>query len=186
MIRRAALGWLCLVAMSLTACAPHVSGRFTLTSQQPDGATLSGDFDSATYAMDGPDRTAILLLSGPPERPDRAVLIRMFWRPRAGRTPIAPSATNAMIHYAIFTGDGRREVGIYSGAGFFFPDAKPGRPRLSGGLWDATLSLAESTDGFADLLGVAHFKGRVTAVRDDEGVRALRQDLQQQIADRLR
>ena len=58
-------------------------------------------------------------------------------------------------------------MGIYSGAGFVYPNSKPGGKRLRAGVWQANLRLADASDGFVDLLGQSLLKGRFTAQLDE-------------------
>lgn len=174
MPNRAALLLLLFVAMPLTGCtraqltAP-VSGigqsELAITSKSSPGVTLAGSFTDALYSFDGKHRATVLLYDGPIDNPTQAVTIRLFWKPRAGRTPIQSSATNATIHYIIFPGS--EAVGIYAGAGFVFPTNKVGSSTLTASLWDASLSFADGTVTFEDLLGKAAMKGKFKARRND-------------------
>jgi hypothetical protein len=142
-------------------------GELAVKSQAESGASLEGGFGYGLYRLGNQNSVTVLLFDGPPETATQAMSIRMFWRPRAGRTPIDPTATNATIHYVIFTGKQGERVGIYSGAGFVYPDGALGGDTLRGGVWQATLSLSDHSEGFDDLLGEAILKGRFRAKRDD-------------------
>ncbi len=164
-------------------------GELAVASQNEDGAALTGGFESGLYAL-GPDNNTltVLLYDGPLDNPTQAVTLRMFWEPRAGKTPIDATATNATIHYVIFSqqsGDEATEVGVYSGAGFFFPDSDPGDAQLNGGVWDANLVLLDQTEKFTDLLGQASLRGKLAAKRDDlatdRAIRRLNRVLRQRL-----
>ena len=160
--------FLALAPLGLTGCAGlgNDGGRLAATGEGDAGrVTLEGDFTTATYSLDGRNRATLVLIDGPVEDPEQIVTIRLFWRPRAGKTPIDPNATNAAIQYVIFDGDGG-DVGIYTGAGFLFPRNKPNFDRFNGGLWQANLQLSARTVGFKDLLGQAHLSGDVKATFD--------------------
>ena len=92
---RAAL--LLMLAFAITACAPHGSGNLTLKSQSQPGTVLGGAFTSSYYSLDDKNRLTVLLLDGSIEDPAQIVTIRMFWSPRAGRTPIDATATRPSV-----------------------------------------------------------------------------------------
>ncbi len=156
--------------MASVGCVKHDRAKLALKSQSQQGLALEGGFTSSFYAMDDPNHLTVVLLDGSIQEPDQAVTIRVFWQPRAGRTPIDPTATNATIHYTIFTGDHRHEVGIYSGAGFVYPVGQIGDPVFNADVWQATLRLTDRSPGFKDLLGGAILDGHLTARRDDAAV----------------
>ena len=151
---------------------------------QPDTA-LKGGFETALCSYDGRNRLTVVLYDGTLDNPSQAVTIRMFWRPRAGRTPIAATATNATVNYLIFTGDTQGSVGIYSGAGFLYPKSKTGSAALSASLWQATLTLAEHDPAFQDLLGPAQLQGSFKARHDTAAVAAVLRRLNQHVRQRL-
>lgn len=141
-----------------------------IKSRSEPGMALVAGFETSVYRMDDPNNLTVVLLDGPPDQPVQAVTIRLFWRPRAGRTPIDPTATNATIHYTIFTGKGYEEVGVYSGAGFVYPLSNPDEGVFVGDVWESTLRLSDRSEGFEDLLGGALLEGRLVAVRDAPAV----------------
>lgn len=134
-----------------------------------------GGFDHGIYSLDGRSAMTVLLTDGPVENPNRVLIVRMFWRPKAAATPLDETATNATVQYIVFNRDAGQEgssrtVGIYSGGGFLYPENDPGSPRLQANLWQATLTLADNSEGFEDTLGPSILRGRFTAQRDDERI----------------
>lgn len=134
-----------------------------------------GGFDHGIYSLDGRSAMTVLLTDGPVENPHRALIVRMFWRPKAAATPLDETATNATVQYIVFKRDAVGDnsggaVGIYSGGGFVYPENDMGSPRLQANLWQATLTLADNSEGFEDALGASILRGRFTAQRDDEGI----------------
>lgn len=188
---------LALAPLLLPGCAmPFTHTRSTLTaqSQTHSGNRLSSQFDHAVYSFGDRDTMTVILVQGPLEQPIQAATIRMFWRPRAGSTPLTATATNASIQYIIFTPSDPepastaatdRLVGVYSGAGFFFPTSHPGDNRLRGELWQAHMRLADASPGFNDLLGQAVLTGEVAAVRDDAAVARLLHQLNTRVTEHL-
>ncbi len=161
----------------------RTGGRLHIESQLDQGTILSGGFETGLYRFDGPNEVTVLLFDGPPEAPSQAMAIRMLWQPRAGRTPIDPSATNATVHYVIMSDTG--QMGVYGGAGYLFTHSTPGSATFSAGLWQANLSLSDQSEGFSDLLGQAIIQGSFTARRDDmattQALRRLHQLVQQNL-----
>lgn len=161
------------VAAMLSGCGrPRLGfdrggGQLQITSHLDQRAALRGGFQTGMYRLDGANKLTMLLLDGPPESPSQAVTIRMLWQPRAGHTPVQETATNATVHYVIFTGEADTQVGIYSGAGYFYPQSALDGSPMRGAIWQATLQLDVSSEGFRDLLGSAILKGNVKAQRDD-------------------
>lgn len=92
--------------------------------------------------------------------------VRMFIAPRAGRTPIDFTASNASATLIVMS---RGEIGVYGGGGFILPSDKPGSRTFSGSLRDATLKPTGATPGFQDLLGASDLSGKISASRDDAG-----------------
>ena len=174
-----------ILAFAIPACTPSSSGNLTLRSQSRPGTVLDGGFTSSYYSLDDKNRLTVLLLDGSIENPTQVATIRMFWSPRAGRTPIDSTATNATIHYTIFSGNAGQEVGVYSGAGFVYPIGKTGRDTFTADLWHGTMRLADRSDGFADLLGQAVLNGHLIATRDEVAVGQALRRFETLITDRL-
>jgi hypothetical protein len=99
------------------------------------------------------------------------VHVHMFMRPRAGRTPIATTASTAMIRILVLANG---EMGLYGGGGFFMPSKAPGGASCGGALRLGTVHLLRATPGFVDRLGPAYFSGSFVARRDPEEVAVLR------------
>lgn len=124
--------------------------------------------DSAAdiYLSDVPESSILQRLeSGVPGSPAHVVHMHVFLEPKAGRTPIDFTASNATITYMVLTGSSR---GVYGGGGFLLPADDIGDREYAGRIRQATLRLIESDPGFADRLGLPELQGRVVARRDDE------------------
>lgn len=176
---------LCLLGLATLAGCSSRGGQLAITSQNIRGSELTGKFTTGLYRYDDRNQLTMLLVDGPIEAPAQAVTIRMFWSPRPGRTPIDPTATNATIHYIIFAGENRQEVGIYSGAGFLFPKGKPGSDTFTAQIWQSTLRLTDATDQFQDLLGPSNLKGQVTLKHDDIALEKALRDLNIQLRETM-
>ena len=193
MNRRLAACWVLLVLLPLAGgCSwlPVRHAALAVTSREDANTRLQGDFDQAYYAFESDDEVVVVLTDGPDAQPTQAAVIRLFWTPQAGLTPIAPEATNATVQYIVFadrrTQEGLfHEVGVYSGAGYLFLEDSPGTSRLSGSLWQADLLLADRSERFKDLLGQSRLTGSFTARRDNQKVGGLLRQLNTHITDRL-
>lgn len=100
--------------------------------------------------------------------------VRMFIQPRAGRTPIEPTAISATVRYAIMS---KGEIGVYAGAGFCLPRLDPGGGSFAASLSGADVRLSRATPGFNDPLGPATLSVDFNAPEDPELAATLRERL---------
>lgn len=159
-------------------------GTLSVTSIADAEETLQGQFQAGIYTTGDANSATMILYDGPPENPAAAVTIRMFWNPDAGRTPIDATATNATIQYILFDTAGK-EIAIYSGAGYFYPNSSVGDDKFTGSVWQSSLRLADKSEGFEDKLGQAQLKGKFTVNRDDLGIDEALHKLNVQVRERL-
>lgn len=167
---------------ALTGCA---GGELTVTGQALERTYLRSSFNQGIYRFEDDNHATLLLIDGTIDNPTQAATIRFHWSPQPGSTPIDQTATNATIQYIIFTGDENRLAGIYTGAGYAYPDDYLGEDSISVGVWEANLRLTDSTRGFQDLLGQALLRGSIRVHRDDTGVSAGIRKLNVLLRDRL-
>jgi len=167
--RIACLLMVCLGAAWLPGCAaPRTpSGALALT-YGPDPVADGDGFDHALYRGRSSENLTFLLLRGPLEAPEQAAVIRMFWRPRAGRTPIDRDATNATVRYVTFNEAG--QVALYSGAGFLYPRDAHEAATFRAELWEASLRLSDGSEDFTPPARTATLSGQFKARRDPEAV----------------
>ncbi|MEM7630318.1 MAG: hypothetical protein AAF356_13010 [Planctomycetota bacterium] len=102
------------------------------------------------------------------------VHVRMFIQPRAGRTPIEPTAISATVRYAIMSNG---SIGVYAGAGFCLPRSDPGGNSFAASLTGADVRLARATPDFVDLLGPARLSVDFNAPNNPELAATLRERL---------
>jgi hypothetical protein len=152
-----------LVGLGLMAigCA---GGRMTMDSQVGQNV-LSGQFDSAFCDYQDKDTVRIVLVAGPVDQPRQVMHIRMFYRPKAGKTPLDPQATNCVVRYVVFEGD---QAGLYGGGGLVMPRWSPGSGTFSARLRNASLRLLDATEQFDPPTTLAFAEGTFTATRDDK------------------
>ena len=173
------LGLMMLTTLSGCGIFRGAGGELALRGETGQTIDLGGAFDRGLYSYNGQDTLTVVLIQGTLDAPKRAVTARLYWRPKAGSTPIDPTATNTTVRYLDFTAAGDASnapaVRVYSGAGFMYLDSTPGEPTLSAGLWDTALRLTDasgvqSAAELPDELGEAQLTGRIRAERDDAAV----------------
>lgn len=92
------------------------------------------------------------------------LLIRVFWQPKGGKTPMNHEALNATFRYIVMN---PKAVGMYEGAGFVRINRKAGDKHLSTWVVDGDLRLTEATADFNDNFGRALFRGTFEATLSD-------------------
>jgi hypothetical protein len=147
----------------------------TLAPKLPTRVYFNDDQDSADFYMT--DLPASVW-NGGADVSDMAgmiVQVHMFLRPKAGRTPIADTASTSVIRCVVLA---KGEIGVYGGGGFFVNDGQPGEKTFEGSVRNGSLRLVSATEGFVDRLGPCSFAGAVSGKRDqktaDEMERAVR------------
>jgi hypothetical protein len=98
------------------------------------------------------------------------VHIHMFLVPRAGKTPVDATASNAAVRVFVLA---EGAVGVFGGGGFLMPSGTPGDETLSGSIGEASLRLLRRTPDFADRLGPSILAGGIGAKLDEEASRVL-------------
>jgi hypothetical protein len=180
---------LALVAGNLIGCTylsrPFAGAGDELTIRSGElgnDTSVAMTCDTAVYAAEDAQTVHVLLLDGTVDNPRRVMDIRMFWRPRAARTPLDPAATNTRVRLYVFEGDG---VGVYGGGGHLWPSDDAGDEHWRALLRNATLRTMHATDGYADPFGVAIASGPIDARRDESRMLDLVAKMQQLAEDRL-
>lgn len=192
---RLIFGWvLCLcVVLVFTGCSAPLlldNGRLQLTSlDRLDESNLQLDLDTtqAIYRLDDLNTLTVLLVQGPEEAPQRVIELRMFWKARAGLTPVDRTATNSVVRYFEFRDDiaEPKSLGLYAGAGFLRLQDDPASGRVEGTLWDSDLRLSDRSARFTDRIGRGVLAGSFSARRDDAGVTRVMHTLNQLVTERL-
>lgn len=175
---------LTLIVAAVTGCgSPMLGGgqpTLTITSLR-DAAALNAGARTTLYRT-GDRNTADFIISdlavedlhaiGVSNTTPTGVVVHvhMFLLPKAGRTPIDPTASNATATVYVFAGDA---AGVYRGGGFFLPNGQPGGRNFHGRLADADLRLARASDYFDDRLGPSLMAGRIRGQRDEQTVTEL-------------
>lgn len=177
LVRRMTAGVVaCVLAAGLGGCASLGYSGGPLTASSADGsARLVTNLPTGVYVPIDENTADIYLtdlpvgrLSDPKDTLSdvrgMVVHLHLFLVPRAGRTPIDATASNAAVRLIVIS-DGA--VGVYGGGGFIQPSSAPGEETLGGGLAEASLRLLRATPDFTDKLGPSILAGAVSAKRDE-------------------
>ena len=170
----------CAIGLVSAGAGCSIGGRAEATGVAT-GETLSGRFPTAVYRRDGDSAADIYLTDLTRDQLEPAlpvevlrgqlVHLRMFVRPRAGRTAISDEGTNTTVRWAVFAGTGAElHAGVYEGAGFLLPGGVIGGGALRGKMDGASLNLASATTRFQDPIGPIDAAVRFTAVEDPAAV----------------
>ncbi len=133
------------------------------------GAALRPDFTSGYYRVSR-DQAYHFILFASSKAPNggtvrQVMILRVFWKPIPGVTPILHTAINTTIRYLIFTPDG---CGMYQGAGFVRLHNSSHARRMHASLVDGDLRLSGASGYFTDALGPSRITGDFTAIRSVE------------------
>jgi len=164
-------------------------GEIRMVSQSEQRLILDGDFTHAFYDVNPTGEASFMLSDQSPEdllaggvRDARFLHVELLWRPKAGHTPLKPTATNTSVRFVLIV-DG--EVGVYAGAGFASPSGKPGDNRMSLDIKDASLQLLDHTAGFNDVMGPSRLTGSFSARRNSEKARTMHYAVSQAVTNSL-
>ncbi len=170
--------------LALGGCGRNL-GTLTTESATRGDVQIQSRYQTGYYTLQDNGLVLIVLVDGPVENPTQVTTIRTIWTPWASRTPIEPDATNATIHYMIYTGPDKKIAGVYSGAGYVFLHDRAGKPTMEFSLWQSNLILIDGTPGFKDLLGQSNMHGSFEVPRDDIKTQELLKRMREQISGRL-
>jgi len=165
----------CFACCLLGGCGiGHSGGEARLQSLQGEGE-LRLSLPTRVYAPRDADTVDIYMTDLPEsvwnagadvsDMAGTLVHVRMFIRPKSGRTPIADTASTATLRCMVLA---RGEIGVYGGGGFFVDGADAGDKVFEGSVRNATLRLVSATGGFNDRLGACVFSGGVSGRLDEE------------------
>ncbi|MGP1273349.1 MAG: hypothetical protein ACTS22_08435 [Phycisphaerales bacterium] len=163
----------------LTGCGHYA--RVSLAATEGD-AVLRPGYQTAAYTFTDENTVDLYLSDLTPDelgrpwsdqgRPVGQIThIHMFIRPRPGRTPIDPNASNATIRHLILAPEGA--TGIYAGGGFLLPSSSAASGTFKGSIKSGTLALDAASLNFTDALGAARFRASLKVRRDDELARTI-------------
>jgi len=166
------------------------SGEIEMVSLANTNVRISPKFATILFKKRGNEAVTVIMsdlsseaLKGGHFDGGTVLVIDMFLRPKAGSTPIEGTATNASFRQVIFPDS--EIVGVYGGGGFVYPTSKVSSGSFSADIFDATLKLVRSTDGFADRMHIVQMTGTIEAGRDDEAVSTIAILLNTEVSKRL-
>lgn len=166
---------MCSGAACLAGCSSIGGGGSPrAASTSPEGGSLSLDLPTRCFtARDGnwadfylTDLPAEVFHAGADASTMRGTIfhLHMFLNPKAGRTPLSPSASTCIVRVLVIA-DG--QIGVYGGGGFMSRGGGVDEASLTARLRAGTLELTRATPGFADALGQAVVSGTFSCPRDD-------------------
>ncbi len=172
-------------------CKGGGTGTLAIVSASETRNQIQPNLTAAVYRDNGDGLATIILSDIPLEDlkngqfgSGQVIALDMFLRPKAGATPIAAESTNCTIRHIVFSGD--RIVGVYGGGGFLYPAKKwLGGSAFNGNLFNSTLRLIASSQGFSDRLGTAEMSGKLNASQDNAAVDAVTVQLNTEVSTRL-
>ena len=162
---------LCVAVLALSGCS--VGGTVRVASVEA-GTSLQPQVTLVAFRPLGRGQIDLYMTDLTREQLDPAVAleelsgslvhVRMFIRPRAGKTPIDSTATNVTIRHVVLSGGA---IGVYGGGGFLFPRSSRTSDAFIGRMRGATLVLTDRTPNFIDPLGPSTMSLSVRAPRDE-------------------
>lgn len=174
-----------LLSVALCGCGGGVGGAsgYRITSIQTR-ATLSPNLNSGWFSAADENTADMYLTDLPPETltsiealsgaTGHIVHVRMLLRPKAGNTPIEPTALSASVVHVVLSGG---QIGVYQGGGFFTPSGSTGDRTFGGSLVGGRVQLGAATAGFADRLGASEMSAGIRAERNPDRVATVRRAL---------
>jgi hypothetical protein len=90
--------------------------------------------------------------------------VQMFIRPKASKTPIDSTATNATVRHVVLSAGA---IGVYSGGGFILPKSSKKATTFRAKMRGASLVLTDHTANFSDPLGPSTMTLSVRAPHDE-------------------
>jgi hypothetical protein len=148
-----------------------IQTRDTLAPTLTHGWFHAADENSADlYLTDLPPQT-LTSLDALSTATGNIVHVRMLVHPRAGRTPIEPTALSAAVVHVVLAGG---QIGVYEGGGFFQPSGHATERTFGGSIVGGTMHQGAATPGFSDRLGASQLSAGVRAERDPERLNDIR------------
>lgn len=166
---------MCSGAACLSGCSSIGGGGSPrASSTSPEGGSLSLDLPTRCFTARDGNWADFYLTDLPPEvfqqGADASAMrgtifhVHMFLNPKAGKTPLSPSASTCIVRVLVIA-DG--QIGVYGGGGFMSRGGGVDQSNLTARLRAGTLELTRATPGFADALGQAVISGTFSCPRDD-------------------
>ena len=155
-------------AMALAGCKSFGPMRIKPIGSS-SGAALRPDFTSGYFRFSR-DQAYHFILFATTRAPHggtvrQVMILRVFWTPVPGVTPIVHTAINTTIRYLIFTPHG---CGMYQGAGFVRLHNSPRAREMHASLVQGDLRLTGASGNFVDAIGPSRIIGDFTAIRSTE------------------
>ena len=150
-------------ATGLTGCQSFGPLRIKPVTPQPH-ASLHPDFTSGYYRRDRDDVYHFILLANTKTSYGtikQVMILRVFWKPIPGVTPILSTAINTTFRYLVFTPNG---CGMYQGAGFIRLHNGSHAHEMHASIVDGDLRLTGASGYFTDAIGPSQISGDFKAI----------------------
>ncbi len=156
--------WLGVLPLLLGGCG-YFRPLSIIPVRSQAGSTLQPHFHQAFYYVtrDGTYHFILKSRTGGNTGITQMMVIRVFWKPVPGITPILSTAINATFEYIVITPSG---TGRYSGAGFIRLHNGKHAAIMHATMVDGDLRLTASSGYFQNALGPSRIRGDFTADRD--------------------
>jgi len=155
-----------IITISTLLVGCNAGGKITILDVSSPDITIKSSFKYGLYRFSDMNNITVMLYDGKLTKPDEALVIHTQWIPTNASTPITAEATNATVRYINFSGDDKKNVVVYSDAGYLYPNSPPGQDCLDASVWQANLRLTDSNKGSEGYFGQAQLRGNFTAKYD--------------------
>ncbi|MFC1783660.1 hypothetical protein ACFL02_08760 [Planctomycetota bacterium] len=178
---------LAVISHALFGCSTPSTGFFHLATLEPPNQFMQQHFPQRVARINDRGQVACVLTSST-SSPDvqvsgsvqQTLILRSFWLPKRGRTPVTPSGANVNIDYLIETNG---QVAIYRGAGFARFGKISSKRNINLDLRSAQIRLDRQTPGFKPTFTLADLTGKAVVVNDPAGAQALLDGFQRKFND---
>jgi hypothetical protein len=168
------------VIAALPGCGTFGGGGTTRLRSLENGSEMTADLPARVYKSQGNDNADFFMTDLPEsvwnggadvsEVSGIILQVHMFLRPKAGRTPIADTASTCVVRCVVLA---KGEIGVYGGGGFFVNSGLPGGETFGGSVRNGTLRLMSATGGFQDRLGPCSVAGAISGKKDEKTAGAM-------------
>jgi hypothetical protein len=159
---------LAFLPMVFFGCTRESSGFIRLVTLNSEQQIMEQDFSRAWCSYDARGQAVCILVSeqsisvpSGSRNVRQTLVLRTFWLPRKGITPVSDSATNMNLDMLIEVGS---EAGLYRGAGFALVDEINSRHDFDINIRSATIKIYQQTTGFEPSFKAADVVGKAKVI----------------------
>jgi len=163
----------------------NAGSKITILGVSSPNIIIKSGFESGLYRFSDMNNLTVMLYDGKLTKPDQALVIHTQWIPANASTPITSEATNATFRYINFGGDDKKNVAMYRGAGYLYPNSTLGQDRLNASVWQASLRITYSSKGLEEHFDQAQLHGNFTAEYDPGAMNQAMSQLRRRVGQML-